>query len=248
MGGTQNNVEQTATVPIGTFSDAVKLAPDVCALKRLLAPHGLDVDGLIDYWARESAGPGMNCEDVINIGDRLKKLCPQQFKDMHLPDEMISMGTGVWTVPFAPCASTIQGYVLQADLPNNEETRTLLRRRLARLAQKWSRGDWKSDGLRLTLNQRLEIINYYRAQPDGNAFATLGLDVADKIAYGFLAQIKVTEPEGEKGRWRQVRERLHDLEIPTQGAARSVSQVPYSGILGAAINLQNAAPSSTTGH
>jgi hypothetical protein len=222
-GNSEPTVEQKATVPLGTTVEAVKLAPQVFALKRLLAEHGLTVDGLIDYWARDVAGPGMTCDDVESIRSRLNDL-----------------GVKPRQVPQVPCRGAVQQRLLEVSHSRFGEglsEEQLSERQLDALARLWSKGRWRSDGLS-NFKERLDILDSYRMASDCNPFAKLGTEVVDRIAYGFLAAIPVENASD----WRKIRERLHDLDIPKGEAARSASPVPYAGILGAAINLQNATP------
>jgi hypothetical protein len=245
---------QKATVPVGTSLYAVKLAHHVTVLKQLLAEHGLTEDSLIDYWARGIAGPNMNKGDISSIRERVIKLCTpkEPFLDEEsppgdLPDAILSEDLA----PKAPCVCDIENYLLD-ESPNAQNPNQLIRARLKMLARLWSRGCWDHDGFQVLSEEegykrRLEILDFYRmsfSREGCNAFAALGTEKLDSIAYAFLAKLKV--PKDQQWKWQHLREWLRDLEIPTTEPTPVASPVPYGGILGAAINLQNAVPPSTT--
>ena len=251
QGGGGKVNQQTATVPLGTNSEAIKFAPDVMALKRLLATHGLTEDQLIDYWARGIPGPGITCQDLVNIARRLARLCSQQFPPSSDPPT-----TPPDWAPMLPCKNDLEN-TLNSVLPNCTGPKEyVLQKKLKFLARLWSRKQWECDGLPLDCEgckHRLQILDTYayRTPSQCNAFTSLGTACLDEIACFFLAEIPPDhknvqfKKENKPINWADVRERLHDLEIPPTVPTRPTSPIPYAGIMGAATNLQNAIPIPT---
>ena len=230
--GQPTGFQQKATVPIGTSPDAVKLAHDVLALKQLLATHGLTTDSLIDYWARGIAGPIMSDDDRSNIQNRLVILCnpansvdPSSKAKWKLLDD--------WVAQLYPCDCTVS----EVD-----------HARLKHFAYLWPREKEEYDGLPMDCEgyvRRLNILDFYRMASNCNALAVLGNSTLDKIAYRFLSKISPSKEAAPGVKWADIRQRLHDLEIPTETIQRPASPVPYGGILGTAINFQNALPTTS---
>ena len=247
-----NAPSQKATVPVGTSLYAVKLAHHVTVLKQLLAEHGLTEDSLIDYWARGIAGPNMNEGDISSIRERVLRVCTPEEPSLDGESPPCDLPNAILfreCAPKAPCVCDIENCLLDG-APDAENAKEFVHARLKMLARSWSRGCWDHDGFHAlpearAYTKRLEILNFYRMSWEGcNAFAAIGTEKLDSIAYSFLARLKV--PKDQQWKWQHLKEWLHDLEIPTADPTPVASSVPYGGILGAAINLSNAVPPSTT--
>ena len=176
----------------------------------------------------------MDDEDLTNIRNRLVTLCnPEDSIDP------LSKKNPPWKLPSDWQPSLFECNCSVSKLDGTE---------LKYLARLWSRVREKYDGLPLDpagYVQRLNILDFYRMASKCNALAALGNSTLDMIAYRFLTEIPPSKEASPGIKWADIRQRLHDLEIPTEAAQRPASPVPYGGILGTAINLQSALPTTS---
>jgi hypothetical protein len=209
-----NGTVSSVAVPLGVNPQAVSLAPYNARLKRFLAQHGLTEYGLMDYWSRGIAGPGMSSNDVAIVVSMLNDL-----------------GIYNW------------GYSMQLLDPDKAlQTASSHAKSIAPdgLAYVWMNHLQIPD---LDFVDQITLLNYWRVN-GCNPISRLGSDTLDRIAYDLLGEIGKKEQENDcTGTMRRMKMaecakmRFADLELDLQPLPRTPTQFSL-GLPAFGINAQ----------